>query len=122
MNIEDLYPKKWISPADISRPVTVTISAVSAEEVYNTRERSQEVKAAVSFASAKKRLILNKTQAYTLAHIFGPDTAGWIGKRITLTTGLAPNRQQTIIINAASAPAPASAPTPTEPTPDSEES
>lgn len=119
MNIEEVYPKEWISPADITRPVTVTISHAGKKAVYNQRECREEIKIAVSFSGAKKRLLLNKTQAYVLARMFGLDTDAWIGKRIALTTGLAPNRQQTIIIHAA---APASAPTPTDATPESEES
>ncbi len=36
------------------------------------------------FRGKQKRLVLNKTNAKTIAGLYGDDTEGWIGKRITL--------------------------------------
>jgi hypothetical protein len=102
MNIEQLYPKKWLSAADLAgRCVTVTISAVSLEQVRNPRTNREEPKLAVAFEGKQKRLLLNKTQAYALAAIGSKETDGWAGMQVTLSPAVAPNGAQTIAIGPA---------------------
>ena len=63
-------------------------------EVYNRQTNGKEQKPAVSFKGAKKRLLLNKTQAFRIAEIVGsPDTDYWRGHSITLRAGVAPNKK-----------------------------
>jgi len=106
MNVNDLYPRKWLTPEDIQgRSVTVEIAAVSLETVRNPRTNTQEPKLCVAFKRAQRRMLLNKTQAFALADACGSaDTERWPGRRVTLSVGIAPNRQATIVVSAAAQP------------------
>lgn len=104
MNIEDLYPRKWLNAADLAgRAVTVTIAGVTLEQVRNPRTNRAEPKPAVAFAGKQKRLLLNKTQAYALAGLCGKETDNWIGRQVTLSPAVAPNGAQTIAVTAPAA-------------------
>lgn len=118
MNINDLFPRKWLAPTDLAgRTVTVTIQAVTLETVRNPRTQEQERKLCVAFKGAQKRMLCNKTQALAIADAVGaPDTDAWPARRITLSAGVAPNRQPTIVVTPAPAAAPAAA-LPAVPTP-----
>ena len=102
MNINDQFPSRWLDPDDLGqRRITVEIIAATLEEVYNRQTNAKERKLALSFKSAKKQMLLNKTQAFAIANIAGdPDTDNWIGKSITLRAGTAPNRKPTIVVEA----------------------
>lgn len=41
-------------------------------------------KLVITFENKKKALVCNKTNANRIAHAYGTDTDGWIGKEITL--------------------------------------
>lgn len=102
MNINEQFPSKWIEPDDFgSKRFTLEIVAVEFAEVFNRQTNGKEQKLAVSFKGAKKRLLLNKTQAFKIADIVGsPDTDNWAGHKITLRAGVAPNKKPTIIVEA----------------------
>lgn len=108
MNIQQIFPRKWLSPEDLNgRAVTVQIDAAVVEELRNPRTNKPEPKLVVSFAKATKRLIVNKTQAYAIASITGcQDTDGWRGKRITLSAATAPNGKATILVTPVADPHP----------------
>lgn len=108
MNVHDIFPSKWISPEDLgSRRFEVTISGAALEDVFNRTTNEKEKRLVLGFTEAKKRLILNKTQAFAIAEIVGsPKTEDWIGKRIALRAGQARNKKATIVVEApAAAPA-----------------
>lgn len=98
MNINQLFPRKWLYPEDLGgRAVTVTIQAATLEEVRNPATNKTEKKLIISFHKATKRLIANKTQAFAIASAAGsPDTDDWPGKQITLSAAIAPNGKATI--------------------------
>ena len=110
MNVNDLFPRKWLAPEDLQgRSVTVTIDSVSLVKVHNPRTQREEHKLCVAFVARRKRMLLNKTQAFALAAAVGSDdTDTWPGCRILLSTGVAPNRQSTLVVG----PAPDATPPP----------
>lgn len=66
-------------------------------------------KVALSFAGAKKKLLLNSTQAKVLDGAYG-ELEGWIGKQIILQPARTPQGQQTIEIVIIPSATPAAAP------------
>lgn len=112
MNVNELFPKKWLEPVDLAgRSVTVKIVGVGLEEVYDPRSRDMHMKLALTFEKASKRMLLNKTQAFAVAAATGSEeTDGWIGKSITLAAGVTAARRPTIVVappKATAKPAPA---------------
>jgi hypothetical protein len=79
--IDQLFPSKWLRSSDLgSTPRTATISRIDFELVGFEKEK----RAVVSFQNSSKRLILNRTNAQTLANLYGPTVVSWVGKQITL--------------------------------------
>lgn len=103
MNVRTLFPSPWLSPDDLQgKRFELVIAGFEMARVHNTRTNEEEVKPAISFERATKKMILNKTQAFAIAAIAGSDdTAGWVGKRIAVRVGRARNGKPTIIVEAA---------------------
>ena len=79
MNINDAFPSKYISRADLnSQDVTVTIASVTLEEI------DDENRPIARFTGAQKGMVINKTNWEAIAFLLGEDSALWIGKTITL--------------------------------------
>jgi hypothetical protein len=75
---------EWLFFHDLKgKDVTVTIEGVSQGVLIGDGNKKSK-KPAVAFVGAKKRLALNKTNAKTIAAMYGSDTTNWVGKRITL--------------------------------------
>lgn len=108
MNIKALFPSPWLMPDDLAgKRVEVTIAGFAMEEVHNARTNAKERKPAISFEKASKRLLLNKTQAFAVASVIGSyETDEWIGRKISLRPGRAPNGKATIIVDAPAVQAP----------------
>ena len=116
MNINDLYPSKYIKADDIQgQQVPVTIASISIEEVGD-----KDHKPVLKFIGKEKGMVLNKTNALACASIWGDETNAWSMQTATLlaqpvmfqgrqTMGLAilPNMPNQ------AAPAPAPVPQPT---------
>lgn len=85
MNINNAFPSKYIKSGDINpdADMVLTISHVEVENVGQGDEA--ELKPVVYFSETDKGLVLNKTNAATIAKLVGtPETEGWTGKRIAL--------------------------------------
>jgi hypothetical protein len=79
MLIDELYPSKFLRCADLGgRPMRVTIAGIKREDVGG------EPKVVLSFANGERSLILNKTNARTIAKTLGDETRAWAGKDIVL--------------------------------------
>ena len=112
--VSQIYASPWLRAADLlGSTVTVTVARVSAEEVRQ-RDNTTSPRIIPDFASKQKRLILNKTQARSLAAALGDEAADWRGARITLRPGTAHNGLPTIIAGLANGADPAPAPEPPE--------
>lgn len=85
MKLNDAYPSKYISAADLNgQDVTVTIDGVDLEE-FDGDNRNKERKLVLRFRGKKKAMVCNKTNANTIAKVLGSDdTDDWIGKSITI--------------------------------------
>lgn len=80
MNIEDVFPSKYLSAADIrdDEPI-VTIGTVGFENVGEDR------RLVIHFQEMNKPMICNKTNAKRIAYIVNNnDTDNWIGKQVKL--------------------------------------
>lgn len=97
--VTELYPNVWLRAIDLERPVTVKIIAA---EIEALRLPSGETRQALvlSFEHATKRLATNKTQCKAIAEIVGSEAfADWVGKRVVLGPGTAPNGKATVKIS-----------------------
>lgn len=109
MNVKQVFPSPWISCDDLGdRKFELVIKAVAMESVHDRTTNQEVSKLVVAFAGAQKRFICNKTQAFAIAKFLNSDdTDGWIGKKIALRAGMAPNRKPTIVVERAAVQAPA---------------
>lgn len=83
-NIHDMFPGKYVKADELTKPVMVTIKDVELERVHNPRKGDTDVWV-IYFEEAKKGLILNKVNAFTIAEILGsPETDDWVGGRVEL--------------------------------------
>jgi hypothetical protein len=90
MHVRLLFPNKYLAAPDLrGRDVTLTISRLQ-QETLRTNE-GDETKWILHFEEMqrrpedkRKRLVLNKTNAQTIAKVHGAETDEWVGQRITL--------------------------------------
>lgn len=117
MNINQLYGGDYLKADDLQgQPRTVTISGWSTKEFDDGK-----TKVVLSFEKTTKTLVLNATNANTIAESHGYDTDGWVGKAIELRperVNFAGRMVDAIraypVGNGAAAPAPAAAQTPSQ--------
>ena len=77
------FDRDYIGAWDLPGDVTVTISKVEGRELISAGGRKTR-KPVVWFEGKEKGLALNKTNSKIIATLYGNDTAGWVGKRVTL--------------------------------------
>jgi hypothetical protein len=79
MRVDQLYPSRFLRCADLDgKPKRVTISGIEREDLNG------EPKVVMSFTDGTKQLILNKTNARSIAKILGDETSAWDGHDIIL--------------------------------------
>lgn len=79
MNINNAFPSNYLKASELQgRDITVTMNSVAYETI------GQDRKPVLYFQGAKKGMVLNKTNANNIAQLYGPETEGWAGKKITL--------------------------------------
>lgn len=84
MDYRLLYPNDYIGSHNLQgRDVTKTIKAVEVEGL-RTQGGKVERKPVVIFADSDKKLVLCKTNARTIAAMYGNEVERWKGKRITM--------------------------------------
>lgn len=84
MTVGVMFPSEWLAAIDLGGgSFTLTVESVTAEMVTLDTGR-KEKHWVVAFERAKKRLLLNKTNAYALGVLLSPDAHDWAGKRVTL--------------------------------------
>jgi hypothetical protein len=81
---ELLFPSKFVKGVDFATgPRVVTIKAVLVEEIETNLGKNK--KAMMYFEEIlAQSLILNVTNAKTIASMYGSETNDWIGKKVTL--------------------------------------
>ena len=86
MHFEKLFPSRFVRASDIEDKgeVHLTVRGVRVEDVHNRENNTKEQKPILYFFGSNKGLVLNRTNAETIAKLHGPDTEQWAGKRISL--------------------------------------
>ena len=75
----DIYRSAYLKAEDLSgRTAKHTISGCTAEKV------GDDERLVLAFSENDRSLVLNKTNATTLAELYGPETCAWEGKAIKL--------------------------------------
>jgi hypothetical protein len=83
MKISQLFPSKYVKAADLNgKTVTLTIAKLVVEELGHGAEK--ERKPVLYFQKATKGLVLNRTNAMTIAALYGDESDDWEGKRISI--------------------------------------
>lgn len=100
MKASDIYASPFLKGIDVQKPIQVTISDLEIGSFTDQKTQQEQKRVIVGFVGAKKRLVCNKTQAQTMIAAFGDEMAAWIGRRVILSPGQAPNGQPTIILAA----------------------
>lgn len=81
MNVNDLFPSKWISAEGLAAgDLSLTIT----ELTMHTFRDDPEPSPVLYFSEVEQGFAINKTNASAIAQLHGPETDGWTGKRITL--------------------------------------
>ena len=80
MKISAAFPSKYLKCADLSgKPWDMKIRTIALEDLGQGNDK--EEKPVVYFVNAQKGLVLNKTNATTIAKVYGDDTGGHNGNR-----------------------------------------
>lgn len=84
MDIGTAFPSAYLKAGDIpvDRPVTVRIDHVTTEEVGKERDR----RPVLYFTGKEKGMVLNKTNANTVAKAYGNETDDWQGKPVQIVS------------------------------------
>jgi len=79
MRISSAFPSDYLKAADLQgRQVTVTMARVTVEKI------GKDSKPVLYFQGKQKGMVLNKTNANTIASNYGEDTDHWAGGSIVL--------------------------------------
>lgn len=85
MHVDLMFPSKYLKAADLmGKDATVTISGVKADDLQ-MNNGTKERKYVISFVGTDKMLVLNKTNAKSIAAALNEKRAvKWTGQKITL--------------------------------------
>lgn len=79
MRISNAFPSKFLKSSDLmGRSVRVIMDRIEMESL------GEDKRPVIYFRGKEKGLVLNKTNANTIAEMWGDDTDHWQGKEITL--------------------------------------
>ena len=81
--MNDLFPSPYLTAHDVAHKPTVTIKSFSKKTMKN-KQGEEEVKPVIFFNEFEKGMVLNKTNANTIAGLYGPTLEEWIGERVVL--------------------------------------
>lgn len=89
LGAELLHPNDYVCALELKgKDATVTINKVVFEELRKIGQRGVEDEKervpVLLFSETPKKLILNKTNASSIAVLYGTQASEWVGKRVTL--------------------------------------
>jgi hypothetical protein len=88
MNWEAMFSSNYLKAVDFgTRVFSGTIAEVRPCKMEDDKGQEKS-KGVVFFEGEEKGWVLCKTNAACLAAMFGPETNGWIGKRVTLFSAM----------------------------------
>ena len=80
-----LHPNDYLGAHDLNgQDFTLTIKEVLRDQELIMQGGVKEKKPVLTFEKAKKKLVLNKTNAKAIASLHGADIDNWPGKAITI--------------------------------------
>lgn len=80
---ELLFPSEYLAAVEFKgRDVTLTITRVEIAELQLARG-GKEAKPVLHFGETRKKVVLNKTNAGSIAVMYGAEAQDWVGKRVT---------------------------------------
>jgi hypothetical protein len=82
-DFDDLYGTRFLSATEVKKLVTAIIERID-EESFPRPGEATRTKKVVYVRGGKKGIVLNKTNAKSLASAFGKSFQDWIGQRITI--------------------------------------
>lgn len=84
MDVNQMFPSKYVKGSELAGPVTVTISSIRKERSYKPGEGQTEI--FVLYCERTKRgVVLTKPLAFSIAEALGePDTDKWTGRAVVL--------------------------------------
>ena len=84
MDYRALFKSEYIAAVELGdKTPTMTIASVKLCKLEQEDGRHKD-KGIIGFRETDRGWVLNRTNAQCLAAMFGNDTDGWIGKRVTL--------------------------------------
>ena len=79
-----MFPSEYLAAEEFGgRDVKLVIKDVKLDDLRMT-DGGTERKPILTFTKTKKKLVLNKTNATTIAKLYGGEARNWVGKEITL--------------------------------------
>ena len=79
-----LYPTEYLASEEfLGKDVTLTIKGISIDNL-RMADGGVEQKPVLTFTKTDKKLVLNKTNATTIAELHCAEARDWVGKQITL--------------------------------------
>lgn len=83
MKIGDAFPSNYLKADEfVDNDTTVVIESIATESIGQGKDASDKL--VLYFRGQDKGLVLNKTNANTIAGLYGDETDGWIGKPVIL--------------------------------------
>lgn len=83
LGTELMFPSEYLSAVEFrGKEYTLTIKSVSKEDLQ-MKGGKKEKKPVVFFMETPKKLVLNKTNADSIASMYGTDALQWKGRRVT---------------------------------------
>lgn len=80
---ELMFPSEYLSAVEFKgRDVTLTIDSVKIKQLQMKGGKTED-KPVIAFKETKKSLVCNKTNADSIAEMYGTEATAWIGKRVT---------------------------------------
>ena len=85
MNLDQMFPSKYLKSGEVEgdADMVLTMSHVASESL-KTKSGGDEVKPVLHFTDSDKGMVLNRTNATTIAKLYGDDTGQWSGQKIAL--------------------------------------
>lgn len=84
-HVDLLFPSRYLKAADLrGRDLTVQIMDIDPRGELQMRGGKHEYKPIVTVRGTEKLWVLNKTNAQTIARLYGPEVTAWLGQSVTL--------------------------------------
>ena len=86
-DFELMYPSKYIKGAELKahgKPVVLTITRIEPRHELKGKKGDEEYKPCLFFKETEKGMVLNVTNANSIAAHHGRDPRRWIGKQVAL--------------------------------------